>query len=89
MSKITVINVRVRERNGIFHASCKDLPGLHVCGKRLASVMADVPEVIEKLYKLNEGLDVKVTAAATAKFRVPSSPTSFLASRTKAEAVHA
>lgn len=87
VGKITVINIQVTERGGIFHASSPDLPGLHVCGKRQASVLADVPEVITKLFKLNNGITVTVQPSVTKSFKVASAPTSFLASKT--EALHA
>lgn len=61
---ITVVKVLLAEKDGTFHAHSPDLTGLHVCGTDLDEVDADVPRVIQRLFKLNHGLDVEVRAAA-------------------------
>lgn len=83
-SNITVISICFHENGGIIHAYSPDLPGLHVCGKRRETVLADVPEVIRMLYKLNDGVEVTVKMAATAQFKRPkptrqTGPVRFLA----------
>lgn len=83
-SNITVISICFYENGGIVHAYSPELPGLHVCGKRRETVLADVPEVIKMLYKLNDDVEVTVKMASTAQFKKPkpsrqTGPVRFLA----------
>lgn len=85
-SNITVISICFHENGGIVHAYSPDLPGLHVCGKKRETVLADVPEVIKMLYKLNDGVDVQVKMASNAQFKKPkpsrqAGPVRFLAAQ--------
>ena len=39
-----------------------DLPGLHLVSHSRADVVADIPDAIAFLYKMNAGIDVQVQA---------------------------
>lgn len=62
---ITVIEIRLSERDGYYYASSPDMPELHVCGTDKKLVMNDVCPIVKRLYKLNYGLDVGVRQAAS------------------------
>lgn len=57
--KIAFIGVHITAQEGMFMASSPDLPGLFVCGKSVQDVKADVGPMIERLYKLNQGIEVR------------------------------
>lgn len=64
--KVAFICVHVEKNDGIYLATSPDLPGLNVCGESLQDVKDDVGPMIERLYKLNTGLDVKAARAVQA-----------------------
>ena len=60
-----IINVVVsRNRDGWFVARSEELPGLFVAHPEIDAVMADIPNVIQALYKADFDQDVEVIAGS-------------------------
>ncbi len=57
---VGVVTVNVREKNGFYVASSKELLGLYIADTDKERVLADVPNVIRALLKEERGLDVQV-----------------------------
>ena len=64
-NKIAVVEIRVKERDGLFHAFSPDMPELHLCSDDRRKLSLDVPGMIKALYRLNYGLDVQVINEAS------------------------
>lgn len=53
------------KEGGYWVVESDDLPGLVLCGKVLKKLIADVPNAIKMLFKLNYGMEVDVNPATS------------------------
>ena len=61
----TVI-VEINQEGDMYVAASDDLPGLHLVSHSWDDVVADIPDAIAFLYKMNAGIDVQVRQASCA-----------------------
>lgn len=72
--RITVLCIKFAESDGLVYASSPDLPGLHLCGKSKKAVLADLPEMVKALYRMNNSIEVDVEPAFDSGFKHKSKP---------------
>ncbi len=69
IAPITVIEVRMTERDGWFSVFSPDMPQLHLCGTDRRALEKDICPMIQWLYKLNYDMDIAVAPAASADLK--------------------
>lgn len=66
---VGVVSVESTMRDGGYWVvKSEELPGLLLSGKVLPKLMADVPNVIKSLFKLNYGMDIEVRPVTEARY---------------------
>jgi hypothetical protein len=71
-AKIAVIDVCIKEGDGVVLASSPQIPEFHLCAKSIRAIERDAPALIQMLYKLNYGIDVAVEMATDPMFQKPT-----------------
>lgn len=56
-----VVQINIRDEGDHFYAASPDVPGLHVCGLDLPETKKRAAAALQRLFKLNRGLDVVVS----------------------------
>ncbi len=60
-----IVELDVRESEGMWFVTSKNLDGLNVCGDTIESTYQSVVKAVKALYKYNRGFDVEVHPATT------------------------
>lgn len=54
-----LISVQAKPMGEFYHTHSPDLPGICLLGRDVNKLFKSIPEIIEKLFKLNLGINVK------------------------------